>query len=88
MSNVPPLTDYMLSDRWREELNSKNPLGMRGEIATTYAALIQSMWSGKNTCAVPRNFKVCIAFLVSEIGAENADDFLVCVSCRCVCNSS
>jgi len=65
MSNVPPLTDYMLSDRWREELNSKNPLGMRGEIATTYAALIQSMWSGKNTCAVPRNFKVCIAFLVS-----------------------
>jgi len=64
MSNVPPLTDYMLSDQWHRELNDKNPLGMRGEIATTYVALIQSMWSGKNTCAVPRNFKVC--FFISH----------------------
>jgi len=62
MSNVSPLTEYMLSDKWREELNCKNPLGMRGEIATTYAALVQSMWSGKNTCAVPRNFKVGCSF--------------------------
>jgi len=63
MSNVPPLTEYMLSDQWREELNCKNPLGMRGEIATTYAALIHSVWSGKNTCAVPRNFKVYCSLL-------------------------
>ena len=58
MSNVPPLTEYMLSDQWNEELNCKNPLGMHGEIAKTYAALVRSMWCGNNTCAVPRNFKV------------------------------
>ena len=60
MGNVPPLTEYMLSGRWKEELNRDNPLGMNGEIATTYAELVRIMWSGKYTCAVPRQFKVRI----------------------------
>jgi len=63
MSNVPPLTKYMKSDRWKEELNADNPLGMRGEIATSYAQLIQNMWSGKQCSTAPRNFKVQCAVL-------------------------
>lgn len=58
LSNVPLLTEYMLSDRWQAELNHNNPLGMRGEIATTFAELIKNMWSGKFSYTVPRNFKV------------------------------
>ena len=60
MSNVPPLTEYMLLDRWQQELNHNNPLGMRGEIATSYAELTKNMWSGKFSYTVPRNFKVAI----------------------------
>lgn len=58
MSNVPPLTDYMLANLWRAELNAENPLGMRGEIASTYAELITNMWSGRHNCTAPRQFKV------------------------------
>ena len=58
MSNVPELTEYFISDKWHDELNVNNPLGMKGEIATSYAELIRNMWSGKYGYTIPRNFKV------------------------------
>ena len=58
MSSVPKLTEYLLSDRWINEVNENNPLGMGGEIARSYAELIKVMWSGKYSHTVPRNFKV------------------------------
>lgn len=62
MSNVSYLTHYFLEERWVDELNEDNPLGMRGEIAKTYAELAKQMWSGKYTYTVPRNFKVSIYY--------------------------
>ena len=58
MSNVPALTEYMVTDRWKEELNVDNPLGMHGEVAISYAELIKIIWCGKYSYTVPRNFKV------------------------------
>lgn len=58
MSNVPKLTKYFLSDKWSEDVNVDNPLGMHGEIATSYAELIRTMWSGTYSFTTPRNFKV------------------------------
>lgn len=62
MSNVPGLTTYMLSGQWEQELNKENPLGMRGEIAISFAELIREMWSGMRAYTVPRNFKVSVTF--------------------------
>ena len=58
MSNVPQLTEYMLGSQWEGELNKKNPLGMRGEIAISYNELVRDVWSGQRSHTVPRNFKV------------------------------
>lgn len=58
LSNTPPLTEYFLNDKYQEELNFDNPLGMRGEIAKSYAELIKQMWSGKYSYVTPRAFKV------------------------------
>lgn len=58
MSNVPKLTNYLLGDRWKSEINEDNPLGMGGEIARSYADLIKTMWSGRYSYTVPRAFKV------------------------------
>ena len=63
MSNVPSLTDYMMSSRWEKELNKDNPLGMRGEVAISYNELIREIWSGQRSYTVPRNFKVSYAIL-------------------------
>lgn len=61
MSNVPALTEYMLSNRWEEELNRENPLGMKGEIAISFAELVREMWSGTRAYTVPRSFKVSVS---------------------------
>jgi len=53
----------MLDDRWKQELNVDNPLGMRGEVAMSYAELIKILWCGKYSYTIPRNFKVCIAVM-------------------------
>lgn len=62
LSNTPPLTEYFLNDKYQEELNFDNPLGMRGEIAKSYAELIKQMWSGKYNYVTPRAFKVSREF--------------------------
>lgn len=62
LSNTPPLTEYFLNDKYQEELNFDNPLGMRGEIAKSYAELIKQMWSGKYSYVTPRAFKVSKEF--------------------------
>ncbi|XP_048012803.1 ubiquitin carboxyl-terminal hydrolase 15-like isoform X2 [Megalobrama amblycephala] len=57
LSNVPPLTEFFLKDKYQEELNEDNPLGMKGEIAKAYAELIKQLWSGKYSYVTPRPFK-------------------------------
>lgn len=61
LSNVPALTEYMVNDRWKEELNLDNPLGMHGEVAISYAELVKILWCGKYSYTIPRNFKVYTA---------------------------
>lgn len=63
MSNVPPITKYFLNECHLKELNTENPLGMRGEIAIAYGNLIKLMWSGCYSYTVPRDFKVSQLFL-------------------------
>lgn len=61
LSNTPPLTNYILTDKYVEDINLNNPLGMHGEIARTYAELIKVMWSGNNTSFLPREFKCAVS---------------------------
>ncbi|KRY28700.1 Ubiquitin carboxyl-terminal hydrolase 15 [Trichinella spiralis] len=57
LSNIPPLSRYFLSEQYIDELNEKNPLGMRGELARAYADVICNMWSGRHYTYMPRMFK-------------------------------
>ncbi|KAK0424337.1 hypothetical protein QR680_008618 [Steinernema hermaphroditum] len=59
--NVPELTHYFLSDEYQKDLNTENPLGMQGHVASAYNLLIHQMWSGDNNSVIPRNFKSVIS---------------------------
>ncbi|XP_025106450.1 ubiquitin carboxyl-terminal hydrolase 15-like isoform X2 [Pomacea canaliculata] len=74
MSNVPALTEYMLSNRWEEELNKENPLGMRGEIAVSFAELIREMWSGTRAYTMPRNFKIAVGRFAPQFSGYQQQD--------------
>ncbi|OWK16726.1 USP15, partial [Cervus elaphus hippelaphus] len=41
LSNTPPLTEYFLNDKYQEELNFDNPLGMRGRFAPQFSGYQQ-----------------------------------------------
>ncbi|PIO75798.1 ubiquitinyl hydrolase 1 [Teladorsagia circumcincta] len=60
LSNVPELTWYFLSNRYVADINERNPLGTRGELARAYGDLLHNMWSGENCSIVPRKVKMTI----------------------------
>jgi len=61
LSNVPPLTDYFKSEKYKSELNRHNPLGMGGRLAEEYAHLIKTLWSGQHSSMAPRDFKMSVS---------------------------
>ncbi|XP_070193299.1 ubiquitin carboxyl-terminal hydrolase 15-like isoform X2 [Littorina saxatilis] len=74
MSNVPALTNFMQTGQWELELNKENPLGMRGEIAISFAELIREMWSGSRAYTVPRNFKVAVGRFAPQFSGYQQQD--------------
>ncbi|KAK3103303.1 hypothetical protein FSP39_018356, partial [Pinctada imbricata] len=74
MSSVPKLTNYLLGDRWINEVNEDNPLGMGGEIAKSYTELIKTMWSGKYSYTVPRNFKLAVGRFAPQFSGYQQQD--------------
>ncbi|XP_036374081.1 ubiquitin carboxyl-terminal hydrolase 15-like isoform X2 [Megalops cyprinoides] len=74
LSNIPPLTEYFLQDKYQDELNLDNPLGMRGEIAKVYAELIKQVWSGKYSYVTPRPFKTQVGRFAPQFSGYQQQD--------------
>uniref|UniRef100_A0A3B3DM78 Ubiquitin carboxyl-terminal hydrolase 15 n=4 Tax=Oryzias melastigma TaxID=30732 RepID=A0A3B3DM78_ORYME len=74
LSNIPPLTDYFLKDKYTDELNEDNPLGMKGEIARAYADLIKQLWSGKYSYVTPRPFKTQVGRFAPQFSGYQQQD--------------
>lgn len=65
LSNTPELTDYFLSNRYVNDINRLNPLGMKGRIADEYGELVKKLWSGTRSSVAPSDFKVSFLFFFS-----------------------
>ncbi|XP_037616562.1 ubiquitin carboxyl-terminal hydrolase 15-like isoform X4 [Sebastes umbrosus] len=74
LSNIPPLTEYFLKDKFTEELNEDNPLGMKGEIAKAYSELIKQLWSGKYSYVTPRPFKTQVGRFAPQFSGYQQQD--------------
>lgn len=67
LSNTHPLTEYFLSDKYKDDLNPSNPLGMNGEIAEAYGNLIHNLWNKSAALSyAPRDFKFTIGRFASQ----------------------
>ncbi|XP_051544644.1 ubiquitin carboxyl-terminal hydrolase 15-like isoform X3 [Myxocyprinus asiaticus] len=74
LSNIPPLTEFFLKDKYQEELNEDNPLGMKGEIAKAYAELIKQLWSAKYSYITPRPFKTQVGRFAPQFSGYQQQD--------------
>ncbi|CEI95348.1 hypothetical protein RMCBS344292_09537 [Rhizopus microsporus] len=58
LSNTPKLTYWLLKDLYKKDINRYNPLGLRGELAESYASLIKSIWRTEHSSSIsPYEFK-------------------------------
>lgn len=74
LSNVTPLTEYFLKDKYNDELNEDNPLGMKGEIAKAYAEITKQSWSGKYSYVTPRPFKTQVGCFAPQFSGYQQQD--------------
>jgi len=44
ISNTLVLTDYITSNRFKDEINTENPLGSKGKLVTKFANLVKKIW--------------------------------------------
>ena len=78
--SVEELTTYFLSPRWKEELNTDNPLGHSGNIAKAYAGLINTIYGeGQVSSFAPRNFKQTLGRYGAQFsgyGQQDSQEFM------------
>ena len=60
--HTPPLIDYLSSAAYQVDLNSDNPLGYGGKLATEFASVVAASWSPNSSSAfAPRELKYLLA---------------------------
>ncbi|KJE96924.1 NY-REN-60 antigen [Capsaspora owczarzaki ATCC 30864] len=79
VNNTQPLTQYFLNGLHTYEFNVNNPIGMKGEVAKQYAALVQQVWAGTSTSVSPAKLRSTIAKYeprFSSFQQHDAQEFL------------
>ncbi|KNC53988.1 ubiquitin carboxyl-terminal hydrolase 4 [Thecamonas trahens ATCC 50062] len=74
LSNTTVLTEYFLSGAYTDDVNTTNPLGMEGKLATVYAELVRDLWSGQYTSVSPTRFKALIGKFAPQFSGFQQHD--------------
>jgi len=74
LSNTPHIAEYFENDNFEEDINTDNPLGMKGEIAKSFGQLIKDMWSGRYKYIMPRNFKSVVGRFAPQFSGYSQQD--------------
>lgn len=61
LSNINELTEYFLSQKYKGEINEKNPLGTKGKLAKKYAFLIKKLWLDNRRYFAPYSLKLAVS---------------------------
>mmetsp|Transcript_4923 Transcript_4923/g.7180 ORF Transcript_4923/g.7180 Transcript_4923/m.7180 type:complete len:655 (+) Transcript_4923:778-2742(+) len=76
LSHAAPLTRHFLTNRFRNDLNSSNPLGTGGKLALAYDAVLKEVWLGghKNACMSPTTLKRAVAVFAPRFAGVSQHD--------------
>ena len=61
LSNIPELTEYFLSLKYKDDINEDNPLGSQGKIARKFAFLLKKLWQDNEKYFAPHSFKFAMS---------------------------
>ncbi|OHS98373.1 Ubiquitin carboxyl-terminal hydrolase 9 [Tritrichomonas foetus] len=74
LMNTRPLIKYMLNDDWEADLNEKNPIGMKGNLAKAFASLAKEVWSGESSVIAPRQLKSVVGKYAPQFSGWGQQD--------------
>ncbi|CAO1617632.1 unnamed protein product [Jaminaea pallidilutea] len=74
LSNTPELKEYFVTKVFEQEINSDNPLGNGGALASAFGSLIQQLWSGAGSSFTPRDFKWSLARFAPQFSGYAQQD--------------
>ncbi|GJD10560.1 Ubiquitin carboxyl-terminal hydrolase 4 [Galdieria sulphuraria] len=74
LSNAAKLTEYFLSEKYKSDINKRNPLGMKGVLAEEYFRLLSHIWSGNESSFAPRQLKFQIALHAPQFTGYQQQD--------------
>lgn len=57
LHTIPLVSKFVLNDEWKKDLNLTNKIGMKGELANSFASLANDVWSGQFSKISPSNLK-------------------------------
>lgn len=73
LRNTPELAEWSLNDDYEKDINKTNVLGMKGELAYSFARVIKNIWSG-NTRVSPKEFKTLIGKYNAQFSGTEQQD--------------
>jgi ubiquitin carboxyl-terminal hydrolase 4/11/15 len=80
LRSVEELSMYFLSNSWKRDINTNNPIGHGGAIAKVYAGLLSGIYDiGANSSFSPKNFKMTLGkanSLFSGYGQQDSQEFV------------
>lgn len=74
LTKTPQIINYFCKDEYIPEINTDNPLGMGGKIASAFGSLMKEMWSGKHSYVSPREFKHTIGKFAPQFSGYQQQD--------------
>lgn len=74
LSNTFALTEYILNNSYKSQINQNNRIGSKGKIISAYADLVREMWTGSSSSVSPWNLKKALGgFAAQFIGYSQQD---------------
>ncbi len=74
LSNTKYITDYFMSNKFQKDINYKNNLGTKGNLACSYAELIREMWTGNKESLSPHQLKSMIGKFATQFTGYGQQD--------------
>ena len=76
LSHATPLTRYFLTNEYKLDINTNNPIGTGGKLAAAYETMIRALWTAKKrqTSVYPRALKRAIALFAPRFAGTSQQD--------------
>lgn len=84
LAHTPPLKQYFLSGDYEADLNTDNPLGTGGKLASAFAEVLKEMWMNETLSknpVNPRQFKSQLGESAKQFLGDNEHDAMEVLTC-------